>query len=156
MSCVLGLLNVQVFSGLEPNHIVLGEIVDPASGKTAFGNLFTDPLLVQGWFSRQPRSWRQEMQSWSPRWQKLSNLKKNLFVSWPKKLSQQHYHESIFIILVPVILEVLVGGDKWFYQSEAAWCQTPVVGIFSSGESFCTGNEKKVFFNANFFPLRVM
>ena len=48
MSCALGLLNVQVFAGLEPNHIVLGEIVDPASGKTAFGNLFTDPLLVQG------------------------------------------------------------------------------------------------------------
>jgi len=34
VSCALGLLNVQAFSGLEPSHIVLGEIVDPASGKS--------------------------------------------------------------------------------------------------------------------------
>ena len=57
MSCALGLLNVQAFSGLEPSHIVLGEIVDPASGKTArVGNLFAHSLWVQGKVSRQPRS----------------------------------------------------------------------------------------------------
>ena len=36
----MGLLNVQAFSGLEPSHIVLGEIVDPASGNTAVLEIF--------------------------------------------------------------------------------------------------------------------
>ena len=48
MSCALGLLNVQAYSGLEPNRIVLGEIIDPALGKTAFGNLDADTLCFQG------------------------------------------------------------------------------------------------------------
>ena len=48
MSCALGLLNVQAYSGLQPKDIVLGEIIDPASGKTAFRNLNVDSLWLQG------------------------------------------------------------------------------------------------------------
>ena len=61
MTCALGLLNVLAYSGLEPNHIVLGEIIDPASGKTTFGNLDVDQLCFQGKVSRQPPSSSQKM-----------------------------------------------------------------------------------------------
>ena len=81
MSCALGLLNVQAFSGLEPSHIVLGEIVDPASGKTAFvGNLFAHSLWVSGNSFKAATQLTPRDAELVAKVTKLSNLKTNYFI----------------------------------------------------------------------------
>ena len=32
VSCAVGLLNIQIYSGLDPTDLIRGEIIDPASG----------------------------------------------------------------------------------------------------------------------------
>ena len=32
VSCAVGLLNIQIYSGLNPADLIKGEIIDPASG----------------------------------------------------------------------------------------------------------------------------
>ena len=33
VSCAVGLLNIQIYSGLDPADLIRGEIIDPASGE---------------------------------------------------------------------------------------------------------------------------
>ena len=41
VSCAVGLLNIQIYSGLDPADLIKGEIIDPASGEND-QNLQTD------------------------------------------------------------------------------------------------------------------
>ena len=39
VSCAVGLLNIQIYSGLDPADLIRGEIIDPASGGQS-GNIW--------------------------------------------------------------------------------------------------------------------
>ena len=44
VSCAVGLLNIQTYSGLDPADLIKGEIIDPASGEN-FQNIQTEIAL---------------------------------------------------------------------------------------------------------------